>query len=131
MNPIKKLEELLNMFDGVQAYDSSDGNKDELAFIFVSYGNDIKSPNIYEMVTLAQCLVDTIKKVSKAKAIRFLGMETRISMEWMGRSYPTIIVEMPQDRIRDIVSVLSYMPKRFFCSKVDKQAYHYQLKKHI
>jgi len=115
MNLVKELEELLNTFDGVQAYDGEDAPTDiEGSIVFITYGNDIENPNIYEMVNLTQCLADII-----AKSCRDMGIQ--VSMEWMSNSYPTIVIEVHPSRMSCLVNAISCMPREFFCNNIGKR----------
>jgi hypothetical protein len=118
---IKDLVEVLNSIPKVCTTESCEGSDNENAYVFMNYEIDGDN-SLSQLINFVQYLVDAIRQaVLKNKGLSFLSMETRISIEWLGRSYPVIVIELPKDRIREIISVFSSLPHGFSCSKGGKQ----------
>lgn len=120
---IKDLVEVLNEFDKVQTTDSCEGDNDGYAYVFMYYGATGK-PNLHETIDFAQYMVDAIREaVLKSKTAKLAGTTTEISVsiEWQGRSFPLVVIEMPKDAINPITNVFAALLHEFSCNKEDKQ----------
>jgi hypothetical protein len=120
---IKELVEVLNGFPEVQTIDSCEGDNDWLALVSMFYGIDGEA-NLHKMIDFAQYLVDSIRGAvfkSKSMVLPCLTSEIAVSIEWLGKSYPVITIEMPHDAIAPITRLFAVLQHRFSCSKEGKQ----------
>ena len=120
---IKELVEVFNGFDEVQTTDSCEGSNDGLAFVMMFYGKG-GEPNTHKMIDFAQYLVDSIREAvfrSKSVALPCLTSDIAVSIEWLGKTYPVLTIEMPKKAVPPITKLFAALQHGFSCSKEGKQ----------
>jgi len=108
---IKELVELLNNFEGVSTFESCQGRRGKLAFVYMNYGDyDIAyddGKKFEEMAHFANRMATAFAKHTK-DAIDVGGIWANISIEWQGdKRFPFISIEMPPCDIAEITCLLS------------------------
>jgi hypothetical protein len=121
---IKELVEVLNGFPKVQTIDSCEGSDKSLAYVYMFYGIGEES-DLHEMIDFAQYLVNSIRDAvfkSKSMILPCLTSEIDTSIEWQGKAYPILTIEMPRSAIAPIARLFVSLQHGFSCNKKGKQA---------
>jgi hypothetical protein len=129
---MKELIELLNMFDELSTFESCQGRRGKLAFVYMDYGNcNISyddSVKLEQMVHFINRMAIAFARYTK-DAIDGGGNWTNISLEWRGdKRFAFVSIEMPPCYIKEVTRLLSLFLAEYKTGKLGKQVSHSTVK---
>jgi hypothetical protein len=124
---MKGLVELLNTFDNISTFESCEGRKGKLAFVYMSYGDESKSyddgERFIQMSYFVNKLATFVGKYTDGQIAG--GYQINISIEWQGdKRFPFISIEMPYYCISEATRLLSLFHGQYKNGRLDKQLSH-------
>ena len=112
---IKDLVEVLNTFDGVQTYESCQGNSRHKAFVCMEYGKSDDTA-FSEIADFTNKLASALSKLAgKSTGISPDPIyDLTLSIEWWGnKKSPFVYIEIPPDSLSKIASIFVAVRREF------------------